>query len=239
MTTVHECSLWIARQKTFTFVFTLPKKNVFFTQMIWQWGFMVLIFIYLHFQLHIFLPMICMVLYSRFAKFNITPSSQHFFLINKDLRPLNLSFFVLFLKDSASVLAHKRSGSDVDLLEANYRDIQVPNAVKQIRSEMWGCICPHQDGERQDVEGRGWETDSAVCGLMFEKTKTCYSTHSRSLSLNYNLRLFFCLCLCQWETCCVRNTSSASACFISGLDWSINDTAAFAFAHCIVKLHFN
>lgn len=38
---------------------------------------------------------------------------------------------------------------------------------------------------------------------------------------------------------CVWNTSSASACFISGPGWSINDTAAFAFAQCIIKLLFN
>lgn len=30
----------------------------------------------------------------------------------------------------------KGLGSDMDLLEANYRERQVPNVVKQIRSEM-------------------------------------------------------------------------------------------------------
>lgn len=169
----------------------------------------------------------------------LLPHPNTSFWINKNLQPLNLS---LFCFGKTWLLAHKSSGSDVDLLEANYRDRQVPNAVKQIRSEMWGCICPHQDRGRRDVEGWGWETDSAVCGLIFGKTKAClslHSTHSPSLSLHYNLCLFFCLCLHQWETCFVWNTSSASACFISGFDWSINDTAAFAFAHCIVKLHFN
>lgn len=59
-----------------------------------------------------------------------------------------------------SPLALKTLGSDMNLLEVNCRDRQVPNVVKQIRSEMWGCICPHQDRERAEgCGGIGFETE--------------------------------------------------------------------------------
>lgn len=145
----------------------------------------------------------------------------------------------LFFFGKYWLLAQESPCSYVDLLEVNYRDRQVPNSVKQIRSEKWGCICPHQDGEQRDVEGWGGR-DCAICWLIFEKNKgpSLPVRHSFSFSLSHHYALWLFLCLGLGQSC-VRNISSATACFISGQDWSINDTAAIAFAHCITKLHFN
>lgn len=125
------------------------------------------LFIYLHSQFHIFLPVTWWYnIFSILGKINWTPPPRHVFLINKALQPLNPSLFVLFSK----AWLIKVQAMTWLYLEANYRDRQVPNAVKQIRSEMWGCICPHQDEEWRDVEGGERQTVLFV-GCYLEKQR--------------------------------------------------------------------
>lgn len=121
------------------------------------------------------------------------------------------------------------TGTDRFLMLLSKLDQRCEAAFVHIRAEN-GEMC-RGGGERRTALFVGWHLEKQ--SPVFLSTPLVLPL----LSLNHNLCLFF--CLCQWETSCVWNTSCASACFISGLDWSINDTAAFAFAYCIVKLYFN
>lgn len=123
-------------------------------------------------------------LYSEFPNVTELPQSSAYF--NKQQCP-TFKFISLLYSGRIKLVDQKGLGSDMDLLEANYRERQVPNVVKQIRSEMWGCICPHH--ERAAARCRGGGTSRSWADV-------CYSSFLSSPFLFVSLpQLYHNLCL--------------------------------------------